>query len=78
MEDLTTGEVLRRFDAIDKKLEELPAAIASEFVRRELFDTQHAHLEGRVEKLEDRSEWLTRLVVGIVVTAMVASAVVLG
>lgn len=76
--DITSGELVRRLDVIDKKLEEMPSAIASEFVRRELFETQHGHLEGRVEKLEDRSEWLARLVLGLVITSLVAGAIVIG
>ena len=76
--EITSGELLRRLDVIDKKLEEMPSAIASEFVRRELFETQHKHLEGRVEKLEDRSEWITRLVLGIIVSAIVTGAIIIG
>lgn len=56
----------------------MPSAIASEFVRRELFETQHQHLAARVAKLEDSSQWIVRLVVGLVVTAIVTSAIVIG
>ena len=76
--DITSGELVRRLDVIDKKLEEMPQAIASEFVRRELFDTQHQHLESRVEKLEDRSEWIARLVIGIIVAGLLAGAISYG
>jgi hypothetical protein len=78
MDEISSGEILRRFDAIDKKLDDMPSAIASEFVRRELFETQHQHLAARVAKLEDSSQWIVRLVLGLVVTAIVASAVVIG
>ena len=76
--EISSGELLRRLDVIDKKLEEMPSAIASEFVRRELFETQHKHLEGRVEKLEDRSEWIARLVIGIIVAGLLAGAISYG
>lgn len=71
-------EIARRLDVIDKKLEEMPQAIASEFVRRELFDTQHAHLEKRVGNLEERNEWITRLVFGIIVAGLLAGAISFG
>lgn len=61
------GEVGERFDKLD-----------TTYVRRDVYDTQliasAAYLKGlvdRIEELEGTNQWLLRLVVGLVVTALI-------
>ena len=66
------GEIMRRIDDILHRLENLTTKVEESYVRYEVFKTAVT----RLEKVEDRSEWVMRLIVGMVIAAIVGTVVV--
>lgn len=68
----TLGEVMRRIDDLVQRLETLTNKVEESYVRYEVFNTA---IE-RLAKVEDRSEWVIRLVIGFIIAAVVGSVIV--
>lgn len=73
-EAASLGEVVRRLDELASGVMRLEAAM----VRRETLDIQLNHLDERVTALESRSEWLVRLVLGMIVSGVFGAAMASG
>lgn len=79
-EDRTLGEIARALDLVVTRFENLANALDTKYVRRDLFDasqllhaTELAVLKGRVTDLEDGRKWLSRLVLGFIVLAVLGA-----
>lgn len=66
----TLTEIMRRLDELAADVKNIPAMVEAQFVRREVWDAQHGHIEKRVSKLEGRHEWLVRTVGLVIITAV--------
>ena len=71
------GETTRRIDDLVSRLEALSVRLETKYVRFDLFEAskqlaeaERAQINQRLEKMESRSEWLLRLVGGMIVTAV--------
>lgn len=63
-----------RFDKIAERIEEVLFRIEERYVSTD----KHTALSERVKKIEDRSEWLVRIVGAIVLAAVLSLVVVAG
>lgn len=72
MSEPTLGEVMRRIDDLVQRLETLTNKVEESYVRYEVFN---AAIE-RLAKVEDRSEWVVRLMLGLIISAIVGTVLV--
>jgi hypothetical protein len=77
------NEMVRRLEEVTTQLNALATRVESTYVRFDLFEaskqlqeTERQGLLARIQKLEDRSEWLVRTVGGLVISAIVGIVVV--
>ena len=66
----TLTEIMRRLDELAADVKNIPAMVNDQFVRREVYNAQHTHIEKRVNRLENRHEWLVRTVGLVIITAI--------
>lgn len=82
-DDLTTGELKRRlveldrkFDSLDDKLDHLPERMHALYVPREVYETEQRAIRAQLSALEAWQTWALRLVVGAVISAILAVVLV--
>lgn len=68
----TLGEVMRRIDDLVQRLETLTTKVEETYVRHDVFNTAVE----RLAKVEDRSEWVIRLMLGLIISAIVGTVIV--
>jgi hypothetical protein len=78
-DEITTGELARRIDRVERQLtdgfREVNRTIESQqFVHIDRYDADRAALDHRVTQLEDRSTWLSRTVGATLFMAVVSVA----
>lgn len=72
------NEMVRRLEEVTTQLNALAVRVESTYVRFDLFEaskqlqeTERQALIGRIVKLEDRSEWLVRVIGAIIISAII-------
>lgn len=85
--DRTIGELARRLDEVVTRFEALANRLDTTYVRQELFisyqklaEIEHTRLsdandvlKGRVAELEDGRKWISRLIIGFIVLAVLGA-----
>lgn len=85
--DRTLGELARRLDEIVSRFETLATRLDTTYVRQELFssyqklaEAEHARLndanealKAKVAELEDGRKWISRLVLGFIIIAVLGA-----
>lgn len=81
----TLGEIMRRLDDLSLEVKAIPLRFEESFIRRDVYraDLERVQdnlktLTDRIHKVESRSEWVVRTVGGLVITAVLAFALVMG
>lgn len=81
----TLGEIMRRLDELSLEVKAIPLRFEESFVRRDVYrsDLERVqialdHLTTRIEKEEDRTEWVTRTVGGMIIAAVLGVAFWIG
>ena len=67
------GEIMRRIDDLVQRLENLTNKVEESYVRHEVFKA----VTDRLKVVEDRSEWVIRLILGMVISAVVAGVLII-
>jgi hypothetical protein len=80
----TLGEVFRILDDLKAEVKQLNISIGETYVRRDVYSADsekirvtYEHMVQRLEKMESRSEWVTRTVGAILIGAIVTSTIYL-
>lgn len=78
--DRSWGELARRLDEVAQRLEALANRLDTTYVRKELFesykalaDAERQALLKRVDELEDGRKWLSRLIMGFIILAVLGA-----
>lgn len=65
--------VIQKIGSMEVQLNKMEERLNNQFVLKESFDS----VKDRVQNLEDSNTWITRLVLGLVVTAIVGAVIVI-
>ena len=65
-----SDDVRREFTAVVDKLRD---DLNQNYVRKDVYDSRHEDLIKRVDKLEEGREWLTRLVIALIITGVLGA-----
>ena len=65
--------VIQKIGSMEVQLNKMEERLNNQFVLKESFDS----VRDRVQNLEDSNTWITRLVLGLVVTAIVGAVIVI-
>lgn len=79
-DDRTLGEIARALDLVVTRFENLANQLDTKYVRKDLFDanvtlhnTEMDQIRSRVGDLEDGRKWLSRLVLGFIIIAVLGA-----
>jgi hypothetical protein len=81
--DSSINTIVYRLNQITTTLEQLTERVDTKYVRFDLFETykqldatERLQITSRIDKLEQRSEWLIRTIGGFIITAVLGLVVV--
>jgi hypothetical protein len=80
--EVTLGEIMRRLDELSDGMRQLNSSIGETYVRRDVYsaDSQkisvtYDHMVQRLEKMENRSEWVVRTVGAILIATVICATI---
>lgn len=80
----TLGEIMRRLDELSLEVKSIPLRFEESFIRRDVYraDLERVqdnlkNLTDRIEKQDNRYEWIVRTVGGLVIAAILAVVLVI-
>lgn len=71
----TLTEIMRRLDELAQDVKDIPKNVEAAFVRSEVYRSERQYLDDRVTRLESRSEWIIRLIGGILLSAIITASI---
>jgi len=79
------GEIMRRLDDLTMEVKQMNLNVSQTYLRKDVYDSDSErfaqameHITDRIEKMENRSEWVVRTVGALMIATIVGASVYVG
>jgi tetrahydromethanopterin S-methyltransferase subunit G len=79
------GEIMRRLDDLTIEVKQMNLNVSQTYLRKDVYDSDSErfsqameHITDRIEKMENRSEWVVRTVGAFMIATIVGASVYVG